>query len=350
MKKLAGILIVLSVTLGLFIAQTAEASLTSQSAPKTPPPPGVAIAQTLSTITGVAISPLLGVGAVGCYQYFKANSDEQKARLPWFANPLFWAPALLLVGLCALKDAAGVVVLPTALKKPIDVAETIEHKISGLVATGAFVPIMVNIIREANSTGGQPTASLSSLGFAAIDLHTFFYDIFMTPIAMAAFFVVFLASNAINILILISPFSTVDASLKTFRTAILASVAGSAWMNPWLGAAWALIILLIAYFIAGWSFRLTHFGLVFIWDFCTGRKLRFKPDATENKLFLACKTQKVPARTYGKLSRNDKGELIAMNVKVGERVLFGKYSGQTVKVDGEELLVMKEEDLFAVVA
>ena len=48
--------------------------------------------------------------------------------------------------------------------------------------------------------------------------------------------------------------------------------------------------------------------------------------------------------------KNDKGELIAMNVKVGERVLFGKDSGQTVKVDGEELLVMKEEDLFAVVA
>ena len=47
--------------------------------------------------------------------------------------------------------------------------------------------------------------------------------------------------------------------------------------------------------------------------------------------------------------KNDKGELIPVDVKVGERVLFGKYSGQTVKVDGEELLVMKEEDLFAVV-
>jgi hypothetical protein len=34
-----------------------------------------------------------------------------------------------------------------------------------------------------------------------------------------------------------------------------------------------------------------------------------------------------------------------MNVKVGDRVLFGKYSGQTVKVDGDELLVMREEDL-----
>ncbi len=47
--------------------------------------------------------------------------------------------------------------------------------------------------------------------------------------------------------------------------------------------------------------------------------------------------------------KNDKGELNPMSVKVGDRVLFGKYSGQTVKVDGDELLVMKEDDLFAVV-
>ena len=47
--------------------------------------------------------------------------------------------------------------------------------------------------------------------------------------------------------------------------------------------------------------------------------------------------------------KNDQGEVSPMSVKVGDRVLFGKYSGQTVKVDGEELLVMKEDDLFAVV-
>ncbi len=46
---------------------------------------------------------------------------------------------------------------------------------------------------------------------------------------------------------------------------------------------------------------------------------------------------------------NDKGEVKPLNVKVGNRVLFGKYSGQAVKVNGEELLVMKEDDLFAVV-
>ncbi len=47
--------------------------------------------------------------------------------------------------------------------------------------------------------------------------------------------------------------------------------------------------------------------------------------------------------------KNDKGELMAPNIAVGDRVLFGKYSGQTVKVDNEELLVMKEDDLFAVI-
>ena len=47
--------------------------------------------------------------------------------------------------------------------------------------------------------------------------------------------------------------------------------------------------------------------------------------------------------------RNDKGDLTPMNVSVGDRVLFGKYSGQAVKVDGDELMVMREEDLFAVV-
>ena len=44
------------------------------------------------------------------------------------------------------------------------------------------------------------------------------------------------------------------------------------------------------------------------------------------------------------------GNAIALDVKVGDRVLFGKYAGQTVKVDGQEVLVMREEDIMAVVA
>ena len=48
--------------------------------------------------------------------------------------------------------------------------------------------------------------------------------------------------------------------------------------------------------------------------------------------------------------RDDNGKVNTLDVKVGDRVLFGKYSGQTVRVEGEELLVMREEDLMGVIA
>ena len=45
----------------------------------------------------------------------------------------------------------------------------------------------------------------------------------------------------------------------------------------------------------------------------------------------------------------DDGKVRALEVKVGDRVLFGKYSGSSVKVDGDELLVMREEDIMGVI-
>ncbi|MBC8793399.1 MAG: co-chaperone GroES [Tagaea sp. CACIAM 22H2] len=47
-------------------------------------------------------------------------------------------------------------------------------------------------------------------------------------------------------------------------------------------------------------------------------------------------------------ARNEKGELVAPTVKAGERVLFGKWSGTEVKIDGEELLIMKESDILGI--
>ena len=44
------------------------------------------------------------------------------------------------------------------------------------------------------------------------------------------------------------------------------------------------------------------------------------------------------------------GKVRALDVKVGDKVLFGKYSGQSVKVDGDELLVLREDDVMAVIA
>lgn len=298
MKKICLLLAVLAGLLWL------TPNLSAATAPNSDPnPQAKKLAETVSMITGVAISPLMGVGAVGAYQYFKAKPEE-KANLPWFANPLFWAPALLLVGVCFLKDTAGIA-LPTVLKKPFDAAEAVENKVSGLVATAAFVPIAAAIFQSPH----QPSASLAQAGLATIDLH-WLYNILMAPVAMAVFFIVFLASNAINMLILLSPFSTVDAVLKGFRTTILASVVGTSVVNPWMGALWALVIILFSWLIAGWSFRLSHFGLAFVWDFFTGRRSRFRPDAKVNRLFLGAKFKRVPTRTSGKLARNETGELV----------------------------------------
>ncbi len=51
----------------------------------------------------------------------------------------------------------------------------------------------------------------------------------------------------------------------------------------------------------------------------------------------------------GEGARKDSGELIAMSVKAGDRVLFGKWSGTEVKLNGEDLLIMKEADIMGVV-
>jgi chaperonin GroES len=51
----------------------------------------------------------------------------------------------------------------------------------------------------------------------------------------------------------------------------------------------------------------------------------------------------------GNGKRLESGEVVALDVKVGDTVLFGKYSGTEVKVNGEDLLVMREEDIMGVI-
>ena len=61
------------------------------------------------------------------------------------------------------------------------------------------------------------------------------------------------------------------------------------------------------------------------------------------------KPQEGEVVAVGPGARNERGDLIAIDVKVGDRVLFGKWSGTEVKIDGEDLLIMKETDIMGVV-
>jgi hypothetical protein len=276
--------------------------------------PGVEMAAMATQITGIAISPLLGVSAVGAWQYFQADTAEAKAALPWFANPSFWLVGLLLVGVVAFKDTIATTV-PPGWKKPLDVLETVENKISGLVAAGAVIPSLVTLGSKLmlESTAAQQGATVNLGGLAMIHIgaadFSLLLSVLMVPLSVAVFAVVWLASHAINALILLSPWAPIDTALKAARTSILGLVTATAWIDPVVGSFLSLIIIVIAYLVAGWAFRLTVFATVFCWDFLTLRKKRFTPTVDGNWVFAAGKLPGVPLRTYGRLMKKADGGL-----------------------------------------
>lgn len=296
-----GLLAVLAVPVW---AATADAK--TEPAPAADKSPIGALSKTVATVTGIAISPLLGTGALGLYENFSAKTDAEKAALPWYAQWSFILPALGIVGVCAAKDSLGAM-LPPGFKKPLDVLETIENKATGLVAAGAVVPFTMNslskmIVSSAPAAHGVESTGLAAIHLGAIDA-SWFLNILTVPFGIAVFVLVWMASHAINALILLSPWGAIDAALKGARTALLGVITLAATLNPWISAALSLVIILIAYLIAGWAFRLTVFGTIFSWEFLTRRKARFTPADRENKLFSSTQLVKqgVPMRTYGRL-------------------------------------------------
>jgi chaperonin GroES len=77
-------------------------------------------------------------------------------------------------------------------------------------------------------------------------------------------------------------------------------------------------------------------------------------ETTKGGLIIPDSAKEKPAEgeivSVGEGARKDSGELISMSVKAGDRVLFGKWSGTEVTVDGEELLIMKESDILGIIA
>ena len=61
------------------------------------------------------------------------------------------------------------------------------------------------------------------------------------------------------------------------------------------------------------------------------------------------KPQEGEVIAVGPGSRDESGKLVPLDVKAGDRILFGKWSGTEVKIDGEDLLIMKESDIMGIV-
>ena len=77
-------------------------------------------------------------------------------------------------------------------------------------------------------------------------------------------------------------------------------------------------------------------------------------DKTKGGLIIPDSAKEKPAEgeviAVGEGARKDSGELIPMSVKKGDRILFGKWSGTEVTLNGDELLIMKESDILGIIA
>ena len=88
-----------------------------------------------------------------------------------------------------------------------------------------------------------------------------------------------------------------------------------------------------------------------------GDRVLVKPDAAEQKtasgLYIASNAQEKPQRgevvAVGEGKLNNDGQRIPMDVKVGDKVIYGKFGGNEIKVDGEDYLLMRADDIYAIV-
>ena len=76
-------------------------------------------------------------------------------------------------------------------------------------------------------------------------------------------------------------------------------------------------------------------------------------DRTKGGIIIPDTAQEKPMEgkvvSVGGGARNENGQVIALDVKKGDRILFGKWSGTEVKIDGKELLIMKESDIMGII-
>ena len=373
MKRLAP-LVAMMLCLSLLSLPLGAAGKTKAETPATTTP-GLELAALATQVTGIAISPMLGVSAVGAYRWATAHTDAEKAALPWFANPSFWALGLLVVGAVGAKDAFGAT-MPPGWKKPLDILETIENKASGLVAAGAVVPSLVTLGSKMimQSSGLGATVELHTTGLAMLPVATFdtswLLSILMVPLSVLVFAVVWLSSHAITVLILLSPWGAIDAVLKGLRTSLLGLVTATAWIDPVVGATLSVVIILLAWLMVGWAFRLTTFGSMFCWDFFTVRRKRFQLLADGNKVFTGDKLDGVPQRTYGRLYQAPEGGLTLKfrpwlvlpersvpvpreGLVVGRGIFYSEVLGHDAKTDRNHTVLLLpprylgHEELFA---
>ncbi len=269
-------------------------------------------AAALSQATEIAISPLLVMTAMGAVRWFR-TPGPLRSELPFYVQPWVWGMGLVLLALVFFKET--VVARVPLLKKPLDVLQLFENKLTGLVASPVAIGGLAYALHTVLSRPeGAVVAGLFRIGNAeaagfdgqsAVSVATW---ILAVVGASVMYFAVWMASHSINVLVLLSPFGLVDNVLKLSRLGLLALVALSSQIHPYVGAFVCALVMVAALLVSGWSFRLMRFGVSFSWGMLA------KPKSLSGQQRIAAFSGRglpVPIRTRGQVFREQEQVVFA---------------------------------------
>lgn len=265
-------------------------------------------------LTGEAVNPLFGVTALGIYNYFR-TPDALRDGLPLYDQPIIWGPLLAII-LLMLFNSTICEAMPF-LKVPLNAIGDIVNK-AGAVAV---LPLVIKMFADAVA---QPAAEqmmamanyVFPVAYAgeAGAMQSVWFGLGWFAGAVVGFITyaaVWLTFNVVDVLILICPFPGIDALLKSIRLSIIGILAGSYQVSPTLALVIAVFVTLVSLLLAGWSFRLSVFGLIYSSDILFFRKSEVSdPDLGAFSGIGLTASRNIPIRTWGRLHENDNGVLV----------------------------------------
>jgi len=279
---------------------------------------GESVTNALATVTSTAISPLVGVSVMGAWHYFR-TPGERRARLPFFDRPYFWVPTMVLLALIFVKDTFGG--FAPMIKKPLDAIEVLFVNHASLVLI--VFPVLLHQVARVmgvSSWRGLFTHMLDGpVVYAAAAQAPGFQHAFSvatallyTAVGFVIVGVVWLLGHCFDVLALLSPFPFVDFILKAIRTVVFAVLLGASIINPHLGLALCLIVIIVSFMLFGWALRLSFFGSLFAWSMLEMLLLDVKerPSREAGVRAFSAVAKNVKRRTYGRLTSHPDGSLI----------------------------------------
>jgi hypothetical protein len=296
---------------------------------------GTDIAFRITELTGVALSPLVGLVVVGGIEYYKAKKTDQPIR--WYFSLWFMGAIIFILTLITLKDTIGE--LAPFFKKPLDALDFVQHKFSGITAFAIVAPqLVLSILEPVGQTVSylfnlvNPVSSAWAAGpgtgaVTGVVGTVLIVAIVVSSVIAALFFLtIWLAAGAVETFILLAPIPFVGLILRSFRLSIFGLLMIGLAISPLVGIVLSLVILYVSYRILGWSFRLAVFGWIIALDTLGGRHYYLKIEQERHiAAFASSMIRGVRNRSYGRLVKEGKS-------LVFEYRQFGIFSRKRVVV------------------